>query len=78
MQIVIELNNPHFAAICEDMAAAVGLDAQTLCVGIVESQLEGYAKEVREAKQAAAAWRLPPRLFRLVNEQFEKEETTDA
>lgn len=74
MQVTIEINNPHYAAAAEDMAAAVGLDVQTLCVGLVEKQLTDYAKEVREAKVSAAVWRLSDRLNRLILEQKEKED----
>ena len=73
MQIVIEINNPHYAAALEDMAQTAGLDAQTLCVGLIEKQLTDYGREVEEAKVSAAAWRLPQRLSRLMLEEEEND-----
>ena len=71
MQITLDINNPHYADIQQDMAQAAGLDPRELCAAVIEAQLAGYDREIAEAKQAAVMWRLPKRYRK------EKEENTD-
>lgn len=66
MQVTIEINNPHYAAGLEDMAAAVGLDVQTLCTGLIERQVSGYNYDMRARKAEAVGYRLTERLNRIV------------
>lgn len=63
MQITLDINNPHYADILQDMAQAAGLDPRELCSAVIENQLAGYDKEVKEAKLTAATWRLPQRYW---------------
>ena len=72
MRITLEINNPHYSDILQDMAQAAGVDPQELCAAVIENQLAGYDKEVKEAKLAAATWRLPKRYW-----PKDEEETAD-
>ena len=71
MTIQIEINNPHYRRTVEEMAAAVGVEVQTLCAGIVEKAVDDYNLEVGAFIRANVMGRLPEDLVKRIGEREE-------
>jgi len=68
MTVQMEINNPHYRRIVDEMAAVAGIDVPTLCAGIVERAVDEYALEVGAYKRACVLGRLPDDLVRNLEE----------
>ena len=69
MQIVMEVNNPHYEAGLNEMAQVAGLDVNTLCAGLIEQQVAGYNAEVQMLKRKAVTGRITERLNRIIEKE---------